>query len=336
MTIKYFCFCLLMVLLFAFPTFSQKKKKPKDESVANTTIINTFRFRDRYYFYQVEKDPKENGKWLMYVGTVTDEHNTNLAASVKIFSTDMYIITGKDKLASVRIQAAKSFDYSWAVSRTNFLEANFYWTDGSIKYTLFGTQMHNEYRSEVDEKFTVKKFAPKTLTFAEGVQIVVNQFIMQFDKLFEYPENQDKKPKLATFNNQISFRNELYDYEIRRGFFNAGDDNLSIRKGDKGLIYNTLVRIKEAKANDNKLEINIHHVVQNELSWSVYASDFLRTTFDYSTGVVTYQEIGSALPQPDETEELQKSFDVKKLTLKEAIDIAMQHLIKRYNDALPK
>lgn len=338
MTIKKIYFCLFAMLLLCYPAFSQKKKIKKNvASVAtNPNIINTFRFRERYYFYQVEPDPKESGKWQMYISTVTDEHSADLAASVKIFSTDMYIVTGQDKLANVRIQAAKSFDYSWAVSRANFLEASFYWTNGSIKYALSGLQMQGEYASTVEDKFVVNKFDQKKFTLADGVKIVVNQFIMQFDKLFEYPENQDKKPKLDTFSNTISFRNENYDYEIRRGFFNAGDDNLSIRKGDKGLIYNTLVRMKEAKANNNRLQIDIHHVMQNGLAWSVYASDYLRTVFDYSTGEITYQEVGFAMPQPDETQEVLKKFDTQKLTLKEAIDIAMQNLIKRYNDALPK
>ncbi len=338
---RYFYFSLFIVLLSATSVFSQKKKNTKGKKAAivapaNTNIINTFRFRDRYYFYQIEPDEREKGKWLMYIGTVTDEHSADLAASVKIFSTDLYIITGNDKLANIRIQAAKAFDYSWAVSRANFIETTFYWTSGTIKYALFGSQMQGEYASPVEDKFVVSQFAPKTLTFADGVKIAVNQFIMQFDKLFEYPENQDKKPKLAIFNNIITFRNENYDYELRRGFFNAGDDNLSIRKEEKGLIYNTLVRIKDEKANNGKLIIDVHHVMQNGLAWSVYASDYLRTVFDYNTGEITYQEIGSALPAPDETQEMTKRFDVKKLSLKEAIDIAMQNLVKRYNDALPK
>lgn len=341
MTMRYFYFSLFIVLLFAAPSFSQKKKNSKNQKAAivapaNTNIINTFRFRDRYYFYQIEPDEKEKGKWLMYIGTVTDEHNADLAASVKIFSTDMYVVTGNGKLANIRIQAAKAFDYSWAVSRANFIETTFYWTSGTIKYALFGAQMQGEYASPVEEKFVVNQFAPKTLTFADGVKIAANQFIMQFDKLFEYPENQDKKPKLAIFNNIINFRNENYDYELRRGFFNAGDDNLSIRKGEKGLIYNTLVRIKDEQATNGKLVVDVHHVMQNGLAWSVYASDYLRTIFDYNTGEITYQEIGSALPAPDETQEMSKTFDTKKTTLKEAVDIAIQNLVRRYNDALPK
>jgi hypothetical protein len=341
MTMRYFYLSLFVALLFAAPAFSQKKKSTRGQKAAivapaNSNIINTFRFRNRYYFYQIEPDEREKGKWLMYIGTVTDEHNADMAASVKIFSTDLYIITGNDKLANIRIQAAKAFDYSWAVSRANFIETTFYWTSGTIKYTLFGAQMQGEYASPVEEKFVVNQFAPNTFTFADGVKIAVNQFIMQFDKLFEYPENQDKKPKLAIFSNIITFRNEDYDYELRRGFFNAGDDNLSIRKGKKGLIYNTLVRIKDEKATNEKLIIDVHHVMQNGLAWSVYASDYLRTTFDYHTGEITYQEIGSALPAPDETQEMMKIFDAKKITLKEAIDIAIQNLVKRYNDALPK
>jgi hypothetical protein len=338
---KYLCLCLFAILLLVFPVFSQKKKnqKPKTTSIltkVNPNVINTFSFRNRYYFYQVEPDEIESGKWLMYIGTVTDEHSANLAASVKIFSTDMYIITGKDKLANIRIQAAKPFDYSWAVSRTNFLETTFYWTEGTIKYALFGAQMKEEYASPVDAKDVAGKFDTKKMTFADGVKIAVNQFIMQFDKLFQYPENEDKKPKLDTFAGAVNFKNENYDYELRRGFFNAGDDNLAIRKGDKGLIYNTLVRIKDEKVNAGKITIDVHHVLQNGLAWSVYASDYLRAVFDYNLGTITYTQIGSALPYPDEKQEVAQNFDREKLTLKDAIEIAMQNLIKRYNEALPR
>ncbi len=338
---KYLCLCLLIILWFALPVFSQKKKNPKTKTTitaakVNPNVINTFSFRNRYYFYQVEPDEKESGKWLMYIGTVTDEHSANLAASVKIFSTDMYIITGKDKLANIRIQAAKPFDYSWAVSRANFLETSFYWTDGTIKYALFGAQMQAEYASPVNPKDAVGKFDPKKMTFADGVKIAVNQFIIQFDKLFQYPENEDKKPKLATFTGVINFKNENYEYELRRGFFNVGDDNLAIRKGDKGLIYNTLVRIKDEKESNGKITIDLHHVLQNGLAWSVYASDYLRATFDYNTGEITYAQIGSALPYPDESQEVTKTFDKSKLSMKEAIDIALHNLVRRYNEALPK
>jgi hypothetical protein len=337
---KHFCYffiCLVSIL----PCFSQTK--PKNKTKANTVttsiptnIINTFSFRNRYYFYKLEADEKEKGKWLMYIGTVTDEHSATLAASVKIFSTDVYTISGNDKLANVRIQAAKPFDYSWAVSRTNFLETSFYWTDGSVKYTLFGTQMQNEYASPVDEKSVVYKFTPSKLTFADGVKIAVNHFIMRFDKLFQYPENEDKKVKLETFEGDIVFRNEKYNYELRRGFFNVGDDNLAIRKGESGLIYNTLVRIKDEKNDKGKITIDIHHVLQNGLAWSVYASDYLRAIFDYNTGTVSYQQIGSALPYPDENEEIIKEFDPKSLSLEKAFEMAMQNLVRRYNEALPR
>lgn len=337
-----YIFSLIALIVICTPAaFSQKKKtnKGKQVTIANlltTNIIHTMTFRNRYYFYQAEPDPKESGKWLLYIGTVTDEHSATLAASVKIFSTDMYVITGNDKLANVRIQAAKPFDYSWAVSRTNFLETTFYWTEGKVKYALFGTQMQNEYASPVAEKDVVNQFDPKKLTFADGMKIAINQFIIQFDKLFQYPENEDKKPKLDIYSGAINFKNENYDYELRRGFFNVGDDNLSIRKGINGLIYNTLVRIKDEKASNGKLTIDIHHVMQNGLSWSVYASDYLRAVFDYSTGTISYTQIGSALPNPDESQEIIKNFDKDKLSLKEAVEIAMQNLVRRYNEALPR
>jgi hypothetical protein len=340
-TMKYLILTITLLLLCCFAAFSQKKKnnKSKQTAIANpptTNVINTFTYRNRYYFYQAEADAKESGKWLLYIGTVTDEHNANLAASVKIFSTDMYVIVGNDKLANIRIQAAKPFDYSWAVSRTNFVETTFYWTDGKIKYALFGAQMQSEYASPVPEKDMTNAFDPKKLTFDGGMKIAINQFIKQFDKLFQYPENEDKKPKLDIFTNAIDFNGEKYDYELRRGFFNAGDDNLSVRKGASGLIYNTLVRIKDEKASNSKITIDIHHVLQNGLSWSVYASDYLRAIFDYNTGTITYSEIGSALPNPDENQEVSKTFDKEKLALKDAFEIAMQNLVRRYNEALPK
>jgi hypothetical protein len=338
---KYLILSIILILLACVSAFSQKKKekKPKQVTLTNpltTNVIHTITYRNRYYFYQAEPDAKESGKWLLYIGTVTDEHNANLAASVKIFSTDMYVITGNNKLANIRIQAAKPFDYSWAVSRTNFVETTFYWTEGKVKYALFGTQMQSEYASPVPEKDVENAFDPKKLTFADGMKVAINQFIKQFDKLFQYPENEDKKPKLETFVNAIDFGREKYDYELRRGFFNVGDDNLSIRKGASGLIYNTLVRIKDEKASSGKITIDIHHVMQNGLSWSVYASDYLRAVFDYSTGTITYSQIGSALPNPDESQEVVKSFDKDKLSLKDAFEIAMQNLVKRYNEALPK
>lgn len=336
---KKFFFYFLFISIFSLNCFAQKKDNPKSIQTkvdVPKSVINTFSFRNRYYFYQLEQDSKDPNKWLMYIGTVTDEHNANLAASVKIFSTDVYILTGGSKLANVRIQAAKPFDYSWAVSRTNFLETSFYWTDGTVKYALFGSQMQNEYASPVDEKFIVTKFNPSKLSFADGIKIAVNQFIMQFDKLFQYPENEDKKPQLESFEGTITFKNEKYDYELRRSFFNVGDDNLAIRKGKDGLIYNTLVRINDEKASSGKITIDIHHVTQNGLAWSVYASDYLRAVFDYQTGTITYQQVGSALPYPDENEEVVKEFKPNELSLEKAFAIAMQNLVKRYNEALPR
>jgi len=336
---KKFFFYFLFVLIFSLDSFGQKKGVPKSTQTAldlPKSVINTFSFRNRYYFYQLEQDSKDKNKWLMYIGIVTDEHSATLAASVKIFSTDAYILMGGNKLANVRIQAAKPFDYSWAVSRANFLETSFYWTDGTIKYALFGSQMQSEYSSPVDEKFIVTQFNPAKLTFSDGVKIAVNQFIMQFDKLFQYPENEDKKPQLETFEGNIVFRNEKYDYELRRSFFNVGDDNLAIRKGKDGLIYNTLVRIKDERASSRKIIIDIHHVEQNGLAWSVYASDYLRAIFDYQAGTITYQQIGSALPYPDESQEVIKEFKTEELSLEKAFEIAMQNLVKRYNEALPR
>lgn len=293
---------------------------------AQQRYSRTFLQGGRFYHYIFEPSPKAPDLWNFTLSTVQHSKATGEVESNKIYSSDAHISGDSKRISHVRIYAATPLDYSWAVSYTHFYEAEFQWSTGKIQYAYSGNRMEHAF-TPFDKSDEISRFNVATTTPQEAVHIAVRQFVLRYAKLFRFPDAPENLP--TTIAGHIIFNGEVYDYEIRRNFFNPGDDNLSIRKQGNGLVFNTLM---QTKLTPEQLQVKIYYVQQRGLTWSVFANDYLTVYFDLKQGRISWEKTGSDMPANLSPPALQTSF-AEGTPADKLLHIAVEHLVQQYSAA---
>ncbi|MDW8205041.1 MAG: hypothetical protein RMJ87_08445 [Cytophagales bacterium] len=289
----------------------------------------TFAQQGKFYHYLFEPSTKAPDLWNFTLSTVQHNKATAEVESNKIYSSDAYISGDGRRISHVRIYAATPLDYSWAVSYTHFYDVAFQWSTGKIEYAYSGSRMERAF-TPFDKTAEISRFNTATTTPQDAVRIAVQQFVLRYSKLFRYPDSPENLP--ATLAGQVIFNNNVYNYEIRRNFFNPGEDNLSIRKQGSGLVFNTLM---QTELTPDELRVKIHYVQQRGLAWSVFATDYLTARFALKQGFVSWEKTGSDMPANAEPPIPQTSFAVGTPTEK-LMHMAVEHLIQQYSAAFSR
>lgn len=289
----------------------------------------TFWQGNRFYHYLFEPSPKAPDLWNFTLSSVQHNKATGETESNKIYGSDAYISGDGRRISHVRIYAATPLDYSWAVSYTNFYDVEFQWSTGKINYAYSGSRMERAF-TPFDKSAEISRFNTAVASPEDLVKIAVRQFVLRYDKLFRYP---DAPPVLLqTVAGQVVTDQGVYDYEIRRDFFNPGDDNLSIRKSGKGLVFNTLM---QTEATPDELRVKIHYVRQRGLAWSVFVNDYLTARFALKEGRISWEKVGTDMPVNPEPIALQDSFPIGTPADK-LLHLAVEHLIRKYSTAFSR
>lgn len=309
----------ISLLLCGFPLWLQAQKR----------YSRTFSQDGKFYHYIFEPSPKAPELWNFTLSTVQHSKATGEVESHKIYNSDAYISGDSRRISHVRIYAATPLDYSWAVSYTHFYEAEFQWSTGKIEYAYSGSRMERAF-TPFEKSAEISRFNVATTTPDDAVRIAVQQFVLRYAKLFRYPDIPEKLPR--TISGRVVFNNEVYDYEIRRDFFNPGDDNLSIRKQGKGLVFNTLM---QTELTSEQLQVKIHYVQQRGLAWSVFANDYLTAHFALKQGLISWEKIGSDMPVNAAPPQPQMSFDTN-MPAEKLLHIAVEHLIQQHSAAFSR
>lgn len=309
----------ISLLLCSLPLWLQAQKR----------YSRTFSQDGKFYHYIFEPSPKAPDLWNFTLSTVQHSKATGEVESNKIYSSDAYISGDSRRVSHVRIYAATPLDYSWAVSYTHFYEAEFQWSTGKIEYAYSGNRMERAF-TPFEKSAEISRFNVATTTPDDAVRIAVQQFVLRYAKLFRYPDIPEKLPH--TISGRVVFNNEVYDYEIRRDFFNPGDDNLSIRKQGNGLVFNTLM---QTELSPEQLQVKIHYVQQRGLAWSVFAHDYLIARFALKQGHISWEKIGSDMPVNAEPPQPQMSFAAN-TPAEKLLHIAVEHLIQQYSAAFSR
>ncbi|WP_250632457.1 hypothetical protein [Rhodoflexus caldus] len=309
----------ISLLLCGLPLWLQAQKR----------YSRTFSQDGKFYHYIFEPSSKAPDLWNFTLSTVQHSKATGEVESNKIYSSDAYISGDSRRISHVRIYAATPLDYSWAVSYTHFYEAEFQWSTGKIEYAYSGNRMERAF-TPFEKSAEISRFNVATTTPDDAVRIAVQQFVLRYAKLFRYPDMPEKLPH--TISGRVIFNNEVYDYEIRRDFFNPGDDNLSIRKQGNGLVFNTLM---QTELTPEQLQVKIHYVQQRGLAWSVFANDYLTARFALKQGHISWEKIGSDMPVNAEPPQPQMSFAAN-TPAEKLLHIAVEHLIQQYSAAFSR
>lgn len=289
----------------------------------------TFSHEGKFYHYLFEPSAKAPDLWNFTLSTVQHSKATGEAEANKIYSSDAYISGDSRRISHVRIYAATPLDYSWAVSYNHFYEAEFQWSTGKIEYAYSGNRMERAF-TPYNKSDEVTRFNTATTTPNDAVRIAVQQFVLRYAKLFRYPDV--PQTRLQAVSGRVVFNNEVYDYEIRRDFFNPGDDNLSIRKQGNGLVFNTLMQTEQTP---EELRVKIHYVQQRGLAWSVFANDYLTARFMLKEGRIVWEKIGNDMPANQEPLPTQTSFELQTPADK-LLHLAVEHLIQQYSAAFSR
>ncbi|MCU0451545.1 MAG: hypothetical protein MUC97_17155 [Bernardetiaceae bacterium] len=305
-------------------------------ALAQTLLLRpysaTFEWNQRFYYYQLSPDATEPDLWSLVVSTVSNPRDTDELEANKVFSTDVLLQVAGERITHLRIYGATPLDYAWAVSRSEYFETAFQWTGGQVRYTWQGRKLGSpKFRRELPPQQQVNRFNPGRLTIAEGVELAVRQFVKHYEgSLFRFPD-QPGEPSGQLINGQLELNGQQYTYELRRNFFNPGDDNLSIRKAGQGLVYNTLVKIQEDDSL-RTLTLDIHHVQLSHLSWAVFARDYLRGQFNLGAGQVAWQKVGDDMRKDENAPPPLAQFDPA-LSKTAVIDLALRDFIVQYHPA---
>ncbi len=292
----------------------------------------------RHYFYTLDNDGRNPEKWDFTLSVVTRPSSQAPPESNKVFSTEALLQVAGQRITHLRLYGATPLDYAWAVSRSEFFETEFQWTGGRVAYTAQGRKMGSPaFRRELPPADQVDRFDVGRLGIAEGVKLAVGQFVKQYESLFRFPGEAALPAREAgqLVQGQVEVLGQQYSYEVRRSFFNPGDDNLSIRKPGQGLVYNTLMKVAEADSAQT-VTIDIHHVQLSGLSWLVFANDLWRGRFDLKTGQINWQKFGTDMQRAEDPPVPQPTFAVQpgsRPPLEELIKIAVENLIVQYHPA---
>ena len=302
---------------------------------------DTFTWNDRFYYYSLDNDGRDPERWDFTLSVVSKPGTKSISESNKVFSTEALLQVAGQRITHLRIYGATPLDYAWAVSRSEFFETEFQWTGGRVNYTAQGRKIGSPaYRKELPPKEQVDRFSTAKLGVAEGVKLAICQFVKQYEPLFRFPEDDQARTTSAHAAGQlvqgrIEVQGHQYDYEVRRNFFNPGDDNLSIRKQGQGLVYNTLMKIAE---NDSAktVAIDIHYVQLSGLSWLVFANDLWRGKFYWGTGAIAWEKFGTDMKKDETSPEPPSTFTVaisQRPPTDSLIQIAVQSFIVQYHPA---
>lgn len=297
---------------------------------AQRNYSRTFSQDGRFYHYLFEPSNKAPDLWNFTLSVVQHSKATGEVESNKIYSSDAYISSDGRRISHVRIYAATPLDYSWAVSYNHFYEAEFQWSTGKIEYAYSGNRMERAF-TPYDKSLEITRFNVATTRPEDAVLTAVQQFVIRYGKLFRYPDVPAQSLP-QTIAGRVIFREEVYDYEIRRDFFNPGDDNLSIRKQGGGLVFNTLM---QTELSAEELQVKIHYVQQRGLAWSVFANDYLTARFALKEGRINWEKTGNDMPVNADPPPPVTTF-VTGTANDKLLQIAVEHLIRQYSVAFSK
>jgi hypothetical protein len=292
----------------------------------------------RHYFYTLDNDGRNPEKWDFTLSVVTRPNSQAPPESNKVFSTEALLQVAGQRITHLRLYGATPLDYAWAVSRSEFFEVEFQWTGGRVAYIAQGRKMGSPvFRRELPPADQVGRFDVGRLDVADGVKLAVGQFVRQYEALFRFPGAAPLPAREAgqLVQGLVEVQGQQYNYEVRRSFFNPGDDNLSIRKPGQGLVYNTLMKVAEADSAQT-VTIDIHHVQLSGLSWLVFANDLWRGRFDLKTGQINWQKFGTDMQPAPDPPAPQPTFVVQpggRPPLEVLIKIAVENLIVQYHPA---
>lgn len=303
-------------VFFSFPLAAQRYSR-------------TFSHEGKFYHYLFEPSNKAPQWWNFTLSVVQHNRATGQVESNKIYSSDAHISTDGKRLSHVRIYAATPLDYSWAVSYSHFYEAVFHWSTGKIEYAYSGQRMESAF-TPYQSSQEISRFNVATATPEELIQIAVAQFVLRYHKLFRYPEA--VIDSLTTITGQVTYNHQVYHYQIRRNFFNPGDDNLSIRKPGAGLVFNTLIQTEQTA---QELRVKIYYVQQRGLTWSVFANDYLTARFFLKEGQIKWEKTGKDMPSNLNPPTPKTTFPPD-ASVEELFHLAVEYLVQQYSAAFAR
>lgn len=284
-------------------------------------------FQNDFYQYAATQDQK---KWNVEVFYVPSQQKTAEKLSHRVFGTDMYAELANGKVQSIRIHAAVLLGYSWVVSPYEYLEVGFNYTTQKITYQNKGGRMSGNNINTVAAKEIVKTFVASKLTPNAAFNIAMQYFIKQSNLLFELPNK--SRPVQKIIVGEVDVRGIAYSFELTRDFYSVGEDNLMIRREGRGLLSNTLLQMK---TEGTTTHIQIHYAESKGLSWAIYASDYMKASFDTQTNTITYSKAGQTIPAPNNNAVIEK-FNPSTDSADKLTEIAIRAFMIRYTKSFDR
>jgi hypothetical protein len=299
------------------------------DALAQKKLANSIKYKGHFYRYEAEQKPEDSRQWTLTVKSV--EKKGDREQSHIVYNTIVYVGKHDNLVTEARVFGANMQSYIWHINLKNYFKANFDWANAAIDYQSVGEEMTElDYHATVDEAEVLHDFDKKKLKEENAVEIIAEQFIKRYFKLFEYIEeyeSHDHKPYKATFN----ANGADYKIEVSKDPFKKGKYHLLIRNDKKGLVFNSLLTVEDQRYYSGNLNIFIYHAKARDYNWSTYAGDYIKSNFNMKENTIVYTKKGAVIPAGDAGVLHDNKFNPDALSIEKSIDIAVHYFIKRYN-----
>jgi hypothetical protein len=241
------------------------------------------------YTFNYSFEPISGNKYKFIVKNIANA-NTKEANFSLVYASQGQVMKNGNHIKEVRIYAAKSSPsnaINWTTSLADCLRFLFEPNSSSATVQTAGTML-DKYLAGT--KPTTIQLPNTNLAEDAALKLAAKQFIQSYYKIMNLGKNNLVGKNL---NGSTQIDNSLsYQYEIGQGAAET-DKEISIRQGEKGLVFRTNMRIVEQ---GNSLNIKVFYAKQKDFSWEIYGSDFWEVNIDRKTGKAKAKKEGLFFP----------------------------------------
>lgn len=269
------------------------------------------------FFYQAT--PLSSGKYEFTVKNIL-KSNTEEANFVLAYQSHLQVIKDGSQIKETRIYASSRNGASWTIANTECLRLLYNYQTSVISSQTVGISL-TSIESAAAPKLS---FSKTTLQDKQIIQTIAEQFIKRYYKIFDLGSS--PKTEIANMNGETTAENgEKYSFElISQG---SGQEELSIRHKTKGLVYRTTLLV----SNQNNFGVKILYATKQDISWSIYSSDYWEIAFNQTTKTATASKSSLFLPAiPENKQKISFNNTDKNDMTKTAIELFIQTYYKLF------
>lgn len=241
------------------------------------------------YTFNYSFEPISGNKYKFVVKNIANA-NTKDANFSLVYASQGQVMKNGNTIKEVRIYAAKSSPanaINWTTSLADCLRFLFEPNGNSATVQTAGTML-DKYLTGT--KPTKIQLISNNISDKEALKLAAEQFIRSYYKIMNVERNKIGSENLS---GTVQVGNGLsYQYEIGQGAAET-DKEISIRQGEKGLVFRTNMRMIEQ---GSSLNIKVFYAKQKDFSWEIYGSDFWEVNLDKKTGKAKAKKEGLFFP----------------------------------------